>query len=161
MSFPNVQLGNICDLQNGFAFKSSDYVEKSSTLSCRMSNIRPGGIFDIDYNARYLPDNFAKIYSQFLLKDGDVVIAMTDLADSPKIIGVPTIIKVNNKNILLNQRVGKLVIKDTNKVYFPYLQLALNAPKIRSEYKRFAGGGLQINLGKSDLLSIEISLINY
>lgn len=158
MSFPIVQLGSICDLQNGFAFKSSDYVENSNTLSCRMSNIRPGGIFDIDYNARFLPDNFAGIYSQFLLKDGDVVIAMTDLADSPKILGVPTIIKANNKNILLNQRVGKLIIKDTKKVHFPYLQLALNAPQIRSEYKRFAGGGLQINLGKSDLLSIEIPL---
>ena len=158
MSWPFVKLGDVCDLQNGYAFKSSDYVEVSNTLSCRMSNIRPGGIFDIDYNSRFLPDDFAEKYNQFLLKDDDVVIAMTDLADSPKILGVPTVIETFGRNILLNQRVGKLVIKDASRVYFPYLKLALNYPQVRSIYKKFAGGGLQINLGKSDLLSVEIPL---
>ncbi len=47
MSWAHVKLADICDLQNGYAFKSADYVESSDTLSCRMSNIRPGGIFDI------------------------------------------------------------------------------------------------------------------
>ena len=158
MSWPLVKLGDICDLFNGYAFKSTDYVDESNTLSCRMSNIRPGGKFDIEYNARYLPDSFVEKYKQFLLKDGDVVIAMTDLADSPKILGVPTIIKTDGRDILLNQRVGKLIIKEQNKVYFPYLQIALNSLKVRSVYKRFAGGGLQINLGKEDLLSVEIPL---
>jgi len=158
LSLPFVQLGEICDLFNGFAFKSADYVDVSNTLSCRMSNIRPGGIFNIDYNARYLPDSFAEKYDQFLLKDGDVVIAMTDLADAPKILGVPTVIETNGRNILLNQRVGKLAIKDSSKVYFPYLQKALNSPKVRSVYKRFAAGGLQVNLGKKDLLSVSIPL---
>jgi len=158
VSWSLVKLSEICDLLNGYAFKSADYVDESNTLSCRMSNIRPGGKFDIEYNARYLPDDFTKKYEQFLLKDGDVVIAMTDLADSPKILGVPTVIKTNGNSILLNQRVGKLVIKEQNKVHFPYLQLALNSPKVRSVYKRFAGGGLQINLGKTDLLSVEIPL---
>jgi type I restriction enzyme S subunit len=123
-----------------------------------MSNIRPGGIFDIDYNPKYLPDDFADKYKQFLLQDGDVVIAMTDLANSPKILGVPTVIKTNGRNILLNQRVGKLIIRDKNKVHFPYLKLALNYPKTRAVYRKFAGGGLQINLGKADLLSVQIPL---
>ena len=158
MSWPKVRLKDICDLQNGYAFKSSDYVDDSNTLSCRMSNIRPGGVFDIDYNARYLPDDFAEKYSQFLLKDGDVIIAMTDLADAPEILGVPTVVETEGRNVLLNQRVGKLVIKDSQRVHFPYLKLALNYPKVRSVYKRFAGGGLQINLGKNDLLCVEIPL---
>ncbi|WP_417561329.1 restriction endonuclease subunit S [Marinomonas sp.] len=156
--WPMVKLGDICDLQNGYAFKSSDYTVVSNTMSCRMSNIRPGGVFDIDYNARFLPDDFSEKYSQFLLKDGDVIIAMTDLADSPKILGVPTVVKTEGRNILLNQRVGKLEIKDKASVYFPYLKLALNYPSVRSVYKKFAGGGLQINLGKADLLSVEIPL---
>ncbi|MGI2184670.1 restriction endonuclease subunit S [Shewanella oncorhynchi] len=158
MSWPIVKLGDVCDLQNGYAFKSSDYVEESNTLSCRMSNIRPGGVFNIDYNSRFLPDEFAEKYKQFLLKDGDVIIAMTDLADSPKILGVPTVVKTTGRNILLNQRVGKLVIRDTSIIHFPYLKLALNYPRVRDIYKKYAGGGLQINLGKSDLLSVEIPL---
>ena len=37
-----VELGEVCDLQNGFAFKSDDYIDNSDTLNFRMSNIRPG-----------------------------------------------------------------------------------------------------------------------
>lgn len=158
MSWPVVKLGDICNLFNGYAFKSGDYVESSNTLSCRMSNIRPGGEFDIDYNARYLPDDFAEKHGAFLLKDGDVIIAMTDLAGSPKILGVPTVVSSGGRSILLNQRVGKLEILDSDKVYFPYLRYALSDPKVRSIYKKFAGGGLQINLGKDDLLSVQIPL---
>lgn len=52
-----VKLGEICDLQNGYAFKSKDYVEKSNTVNCRMSNIRPDGTFNINYNIKFLPDD--------------------------------------------------------------------------------------------------------
>ena len=82
-----IQLKDVCDLKNGYAFKSQDYVEKSNTLNCRMSNIRPGAIFDINYSPKYLPDEFAEKYNEFLLYDGDIVIAMTDLAGDPKILG--------------------------------------------------------------------------
>ncbi|MFT6908085.1 MAG: type I restriction enzyme S subunit [Oleiphilaceae bacterium] len=154
----SVPLNQICDLQNGYAFKSKDYIEFSNTMSCRMSNIRPGGKFDIDYNPRYLPDNFKDKYPQYVLNDSDVVIAMTDLAGLPKILGVPTVINTENRTILLNQRVGKLLIIDPELVYFGYLKFALSEPRIRKYYQKFAGGGLQINLGKEDLLSVEIPL---
>ncbi|UOH75867.1 restriction endonuclease subunit S [Acinetobacter schindleri] len=153
-----IKLSEICDLQNGYAFKSTDYVEESNTLSCRMSNIRLGGIFDIEYNSRYLPDSFAEKFKSFLLQDGDLVIAMTDLANDPKLLGVPTLVQTGGKNILLNQRVGKIIIKDSSKVDNKYLQYVLNDPKTRKYYKKFASGGLQINLGKSDLLNVEIFL---
>lgn len=127
-------------------------------MSCRMSNIRPGGKFEIDYNPRYLPDDFEDKYRQYVLNDGDVVIAMTDLAGSPKILGVPTVVETKGRVILLNQRVGKLIIKDAQKVHFGYLKFALSEPRIKKYYQKFAGGGLQINLGKEDLLSVEIPL---
>ena len=97
-----VRLKEICDLQNGYAFKSTDYIEKSNTLNCRMSNIRPGAVFDIEYSPKYLPDEFVKKYEEFILKDGDIVIAMTDLAGDPKILGVPAEVDTKGKNVLLN-----------------------------------------------------------
>ena len=54
MKMKLIHLKDICDLDNGYAFKSNDYVENSNTLNCRMSNIRPDGSFDIMYNAKYL-----------------------------------------------------------------------------------------------------------
>jgi type I restriction enzyme S subunit len=153
-----VKLNKICDLKNGFAFKSKDYVDSSDTLSCRMSSIRPGGTFDLEHNQRFLPDNYAELYSDYLLNDGDIVIAMTDLAGDPKILGVPTIVKTKGKKLLQNQRVGKLVIKDKSKVYVPYLQYALNRPSNKTYYKKFASGGLQINVGKKEILNNTVPL---
>ena len=153
-----VLLSSICDLKNGFAFKSKDYVDSSNTLSCRMSSIRPGGNFDLEHNQRFLPDTYAEVYSDYLLKDGDIVIAMTDLAGDPKILGVPTIVNTGGKKLLQNQRVGKLVITDSSKVFIPYLQYALNRPSNKSYYKKFAGGGLQINVSKKDILNNSVPL---
>lgn len=151
-------LSEICDLQNGYAFKSSDYVEESKTLNCRMSNVRPDGRFDPDYAPKYLPDSYSEDFKEFLLKDGDLVIAMTDMANDPKILGVPTVVKTNGKSMLLNQRVGKLIFKRPDDIHIQYLQYALNRKKVRRYYTKFSGGGLQLNLGKKQLLSVKIPL---
>jgi type I restriction enzyme S subunit len=153
-----VKLSSLCDLQNGYAFKSTDYVDSSNTLSCRMSNIRPDGEFDLDYHPKFLPDSYADKYRQFLLKDNDVIIAMTDMATEPKILGVPTVVSTKSRNVLLNQRVGKLVIKDEYSIFFPYLKRVLGTNRAKQHYLRFAGGGVQINLSKEDLLSLKIPL---
>jgi type I restriction enzyme, S subunit len=158
VTWKNIELNEICDLQNGYAFKSSDYVPLSNTLNCRMSNIRPNGEFDLEYHPKFLPDSYVEKYSSFLLKDDDVIIAMTDMATDAKILGVPTVVSTFGKNLLLNQRVGKLIIKHPELIYFPYLKYALNRESIKKYYLRFAGGGLQLNLGKSDLLSVKIPL---
>lgn len=152
-----IHLKDICDLENGYAFKSNDYVENSNTLNCRMSNIRPDGSFDIMYNAKYLPDEYAEEYSDYILKDGDLIIAMTDMAGDPKILGVPTVVETKGYNLLLNQRVGKLrFIKEG--VNADYLKLALQSKQVRFYLKRFAGGGVQINVSKKDILNSPIQM---
>ena len=152
-----IYLKDICDLDNGYAFKSDDYVDISNTLNCRMSNIRPDGSFDIMYNAKYLPDEYAEKYKDYLLKDGDLIIAMTDMAGDPKILGVPTVVDTKGYNLLLNQRVGKLrFIKDG--VDADYLKLALQSKNVRSYLKRFAGGGVQLNVSKKDILNSPVQI---
>ena len=153
-----VHLSDICDLQNGFAFKSDDYIEHSTTLNCRMSNIRPDGNFDIEYNPKYLPDSYTQKYKDFLLKDGDIVIAMTDMANDPKILGVPTIVDTKGYDLLLNQRVGKLIFHKKDEVDVRFLQYSLNRKSVRKYYTQFAGGGLQLNVGKKEILSVKIPL---
>ncbi len=100
-SWKIIKLGDVCDLQNGYAFKSSDYIDSSKTLNCRMSNIRPNGVFDISHNQKFLPDEYIEKYERYLLSDGDIIIAMTDMATEAKILGVPTIVKTNGYKLLL------------------------------------------------------------
>lgn len=158
MKWEKVELNSICDLENGYAFKSKDYIEESNVLICRMSNIRPEGGFNILYNPKYAPENFKELHSKYLLVDGDIIIAMTDMATDPKILGVPTIVRTNGFSLLLNQRVGKLVIRNKEEIHVPYLQYVLNRPQVKSYYKKFAGGGVQINIGKKQILGVKIPL---
>ena len=120
-------------------------------------NIRPDGTFDILYNAKYLPDNFLEKYKNYLLKDGDLVIAMTDMAGDPKILGVPTVVKSNGFNIIQNQRVGKLELLADN-IDENYLKLVLQSKKAKNYFKKFSAGGVQLNLSKKEILNVPIIL---
>jgi len=153
-----VQLSDVCDLQNGYAFKSTDYVEKSDTCNIRMSNIRPGGNFNEFHNQRYLPDSYAEEYKEYLLNDADLIIAMTDMATETKILGLPTLVNnTTGRNFLLNQRVGKLC-KFSDDIHAPYLRHILTAQQVIDYYKSKGAGGLQINISKKDILSVKFPL---
>ena len=151
-----IKLGEVCDLQNGYAFKSSDYVDRSSVLNCRMSNIRPDGGFDAEYHPKYLPEEYWDKCSNYRLFDGDVIIAMTDMASDPKILGVPTIVSTNGKKFLLNQRVGKLSFLHDDRINRVYLMHSLGQKYIRKELAKSAAGSTQINVGKPAILNIDI-----
>ncbi len=160
-SWAVVELNQLADLKNGYAFKSKDYVVKSNTLNIRMSNIRPGAQFDLAYNPRFLPDQFADSQKSFLLKDGDLIIAMTDMANDPKILGIPTIVRnPSNKRLLLNQRVGKLIPTDNSKINFEFLRFYLSRKPAQRYLISCAKKGVQVNIGKKDILSVPITFPN-
>ncbi|PZX50128.1 restriction endonuclease subunit S [Algoriphagus chordae] len=89
---------------NGYAFQSSN----SQDTGCRWIKIADVGINKIsNTNMSYLPPSFSAKYKKFLLKEGDVVIALT----RPILSGKLKIAKIDqgSNNSLLNQRVGKLI----------------------------------------------------
>lgn len=149
------KLSEFCDLQNGYAFKSDDYLVNSTVLNCRMSNIRPDGGFDAEYHPKYLPDMFWEKYKDYRLADGDVIIAMTDMASDPKILGVPTIVRTKGNKFLLNQRVGKLTFFDNAAISNVYLMFVLSQKHIRQQLVKSAGGSTQINVSKPAVLGVE------
>lgn len=153
-----VRLGNICNLLGGFAFKSSDYVEESNTLNFRQANIRLGGILDLEHKKTFLPDSFVEKYKNYLLKDGDVVIAMTDMNKELNLLAIPTIIRKGDFELLLNQRVGKFYDYNLEKLIPQYLNEILKSRLMRMVLRSLGYGNVQSNLSKDDLLNIKIPL---
>ena len=153
-----LKLDKICDLQNGFAFKSKDYISHSNTMNFRMSQIRPGGTIDLEKNPKFLPDDYCIKYKDYLLQEGDVVIAMTDLATETKILGVPTILPKDDRKWLQNQRVGKFSKINFSKIDLEFLKYVLTSNDVNEFYKNLGQGGLQINLRKQDILNVTIPL---
>lgn len=154
-----VRIGSFVDLQNGFAFKSYDYVQKSNTLNFRQANIRLEGILDLEHKKTYLPDDFRNKYEDYVLKNGDVVIAMTDMNNELNLLAIPTIFKnETDKVYLLNQRVGKFIKFDLTKINPIYLNSILKSIATREQLKQLGFGSIQYNLSKSDLLNFKIPL---
>lgn len=153
------KLKDVCDLLNGYAFKAKEYVEHSETVIIRMGNIRPNGGFDAEHKIKYLPNKYKDELPNYILNDGDLVIAMTDLASEMRILGNPTLVSnTNGRTFMLNQRVGKLHKFDYDKIVVEYLRYILSATQIKDYYKSLGGGGLQINIGKQQILSVEFPL---
>mgnify|MGYP003624152637 FL=1 len=147
------------DLQNGFAFKSSDYIDKSETLNFRQANIRLEGVLDIEYKKTYLPDSFQEKYSDFILKENDVVIAMTDMNSELNLLAIPTIFKNSTEKIfLLNQRVGKFINFNLELINPLYLNIILKSQISRNQLKQLGFGSVQYNLSKKDLMDFKIPL---
>lgn len=96
-----VKLGHLCQLQNGFAFKSEDYQEQGVHL-IRISDIQEGLV---------LPDKTVKIlnkpeYEKFVVKKGDILIAMSGATTGK--FGIYQ----SDEKAYLNQRVGRFKVLD-------------------------------------------------
>ncbi|WP_163532519.1 restriction endonuclease subunit S [Helicobacter suis] len=148
-----VELGEVCSLLNGYSFKKTDYVKKSNTLLIRMGNIRPDSVFNPEYKAVYLPDHFAEKYKKFVLKENDILIAMTGSN-----LGMTTILKdTKNKSLLLNQRVVKLSNFNPS-IHASYLYYFLITQRTNSYIKSLVNTAAQPNLGTRQILSTLIPL---
>ena len=141
-------LEELCDFQNGFAFKNSDYVDSSENTNevFRMGYINRGGGFKEDTTPVFVPQNYPKNLDKFILKLNDITIAMTDMKNSMALLGYCARIPHNNR-FVLNQRVGRIrVIR--NDILDPiYLYYYLNSSKQIDYLRANANSGVQVNLG--------------
>ena len=145
-----VNLGKMIYLQGGFAFKSNEYKEKGLPL-VRISNVRSNGITLNE--CAYLPESFAEEFRNYLLKTGDVLVAMSGATTGK--IGV-----VSNKDLpaLFNQRVGRFVIKDSNLISKSFLTQVVLTKKFKENLLTDAAGGAQPNVSGKNIEKIVISL---
>lgn len=106
------KLGEVLDFLNGFAFKSFDAVSESNTQLIRMGNLYQN-ILDIERSPVFYPNNFSEMYDKYLLKEGDLIISLTGTTGKEDY-GFTVKIPKTNRNLLLNQRIAKIIIKDNN-----------------------------------------------
>lgn len=110
------RLSDIASLQGGFAFKSSDYKESGIRLF-KIANVSFGKTIWDDIS--FLPNTYLEVYRDYVLKSGDIIMAMTRpiVSGGIKI----AIASKNDTPCLLNQRVGRFILKgdiDPNYFYF-------------------------------------------
>ena len=139
-----VKLGDVCKVQGGYAFRSSEF-QKDSIPIIRIGNIQDNGV-DIDYNVCYTKD-FLNKHPEFEIKYGDILIAMSGAT-------VGKIGKYQKEtNALLNQRVGRFIV--TEKLEKRYLYFLLQSPLFEKYILSNAFGCSQPNISSKQIEEFE------
>lgn len=143
------KLGKLAFIQGGFAFESKDYKTNGVPL-VRISNITSNGI-KLD-ECVFLSYEFLQKYKNFQIELGDILVAMSGATTGK--IGVFH----SNLPVLLNQRVGRFVIKETNRLDKKYLAHIVLTKKFKEHLLKDAEGGAQPNVSGRSIENIFIPL---
>ncbi len=148
-SYPTYKLGEICDILNGFAFKSSNYVSDGLRV-IRITNVKKG--FVIDEEPQFYPIETQEELKKYVLKKGDLLISLT---------GNVGRVGILNEELLpaaLNQRVGCLRVKDKSLVSLQYLFHLFNTDSFEKDCIDSSKGIAQKNMSTEWLKEYEVTL---
>ena len=148
-----VPLEKIADFQNGYAFKSKELLNEPSP-DCyqifKQGHIARGGGFIPDGTKSWYPKSIASKLEKFVLKKGDILMAMTDMKDNVAILGNTAVMPLDNEYIV-NQRVGHLRANGYKGVTYPFIYLLTNSTDFLVDLRSRANSGVQVNLSSSEI----------
>lgn len=143
-----IRLQPIANVMAGNAFSSEDF---SSEEGARVIKITNAGVGEFVETNDYLPFDFINTASQYLVSEGDFILALTRpyIADGLKISRCPA----TYHNSLLNQRVAAIKINPLMASEYFY-QFFKSYFVLGVYLNRFGGSGLQPNLKMSDVTEL-------
>lgn len=148
-----VSLEKIADFQNGYAFKSKELLNEPRS-DCyqvfKQGHIARGGGFITDGTKSWYPKSLTSKLEKFVLKKGDILMAMTDMKDNVAILGNTAIMPLDDEYIV-NQRVGHLRANGYKGVTSPFIYLLTNSTEFLVDLRSRANSGVQVNLSSSEI----------
>lgn len=148
-------LGDVCSVLNGYAFKSKDTIDSSSTQLLRMGNLYQN-ILDLNRKPVFYPNSFAKLHKDYLLKEGDLIMSLTGTVDKTDY-GYTVKIPKTEVDLLLNQRIMKIDVKDNSRLNKDYLRNYLLSPDFLKRLYETSSGTRQANLSSKTILTLYIN----
>lgn len=135
-----VTLGDVVHIKHGYAFKSEFFVdpERGVPIVVNIGNFKYEGGFRFEnttlkgYAGEYPPE--------FILLPGEILLVMTCQTAGGEILGIPGRIPVDERKYLHNQRMGKVVIADSNRINDAFLYQLLLRPEFNQELFSTASG---------------------
>lgn len=104
-SWEETSLGSLVDIVHGFAF-ASRYFTSSGPVVLTPGNFKLDGGLYWGERTKFTSESFS---DEYILHPKELVVVMTDLTPSAKLLGTPAFIP-DNQVILHNQRIGKVIL---------------------------------------------------
>ena len=140
----NVRIGEVAKIQNGYAFKSKEYVDNGLRI-IRIANVQTGEIIDRD--PKFYPSERLDEFDEYLIEEDDFLISLTGNA------GRVGRIKKELLPALLNQRVGKFNFL-SNLVLRDFLFHYLNSRNFIHQVIKSSKGVAQLNTSSKKIEDI-------
>lgn len=140
-------LGWAVRVQGGYPFSSTAFVDKGVPV-VRMSNMKNGRL-DLS-QAKCLDKTALEKFKSFVLQPGDLLLGMSGSIENF------AELHADDLPALLNQRVGRLQVKDDALVCREYLKFVVTSKRFRDQVLTMAAGVAQLNISSKQLESIPI-----
>lgn len=112
-NWQEVKLGDVCDFQNGYAFKSREFVTDGNINIVKIKELKNGQVVFTTDTAKVVN---SEIYKQYQVSKGDILVALTgdpvSKSNPLSWVGRVSLYNYASKS-LLNQRVAKFKPDDT------------------------------------------------
>lgn len=142
-------LGEVAAVRSGYAFKSSDWTE-SGVPVVKIANVK-GGRLEMA-GCSFVDEAVANGAGDFRLSDGDILIAMTGY------VGDVARVRKTDLPCVLNQRVGKFTVLNSERLDASYLFLFLASVDTRQTIAGLGYGSAQPNVSPSLIHKVKIPL---
>lgn len=152
------KLEEIVEFSNGYAFKSSELLS-CPDVDCynvfKQGHINRGGGFNPLGTKSWYPKDKAKNLGKYILKKGDILMAMTDMKDNVAILGNTALMGVDDQYIV-NQRVGLLRAKNDYNISYPFIYILTNSTDFLADLRKRANSGVQVNLSSTEIKNSDV-----
>lgn len=138
-------LSDIITFDNGFAFQSKTYLKQGKYKIITIKNVQDGRIDST--GTAFINELPQRMRENCILSIGDILLSLTGNVGR---VGI-----VYEKNLLLNQRVARVVPFD--KQLLPFLYFVFRQPSIKTQLEMIAKGTAQLNLSPIEALNLTIS----
>lgn len=155
MSSELTTIGQYASVQGGYAFKSQDFLSKGFLPVLKIKNVRHGYV---DYSdAAYVSEDISEAFKKWETVTGDILISMTGSGPSApeSLVGRVARVWELEPKALINQRVGRLVLKDEYAIDKDFLFYVLSQ-KETQEYlvSNSTGSANQVNINSKTIESV-------
>ena len=151
------KFGEIIEFINGYAFKSKDLSKEpldNAYKVFKMGDIKKGGGFNPGKTKGYFPKAMSSKLNKYILKNGDLLMSMTDMKDAVSLLG-HTALMIYDDEYIVNQRVGLIRPKNDLSIDYPYLYLLTNNDDFIASIRAGANSGVQVNLSTQGIKETE------
>ena len=162
MSVELTTLGEYIKVQGGYAYKSKDFSKSGACPVLKIKNVRFG---KIDYSeTSFVSEEIASETTNWKTAEGDILISMTGSGpNAPQsLVGRVARVWEGEPEAWINQRVGRIVLKNKNTIHPDFVFYLLSSPKSQEFLvSNSSGSANQANISGKTIESLPCPKISY